>query len=523
MQEKLSEILFYIKGTLKYKWVIVLVAWLVSSAGWVFVITMPDIYESEAQVNVDSRTMLRPLLHGIAVESSTRGLIGIMGQLMFTRPNLEKVAKLAGLDFDSKNEAEKQALIEELKSNVKISGGNSDLFTIAYGAENARKAQDIVHSVLTVFSQQTQQRGIGDTGSAQQFIEEQIREYEARLRNAEKARENFNRINAGLLPTESGGQLSRLNAIREQLQAANMALSEANSRWRVLKRQMNEVAETDEDEWGLADAGQNQTAEDVDIAALKAKMNNLLLRYTENHPDILSIKTLIADLQKSKQERLASMPRVGGLSSGAIANPYVQALKTSLNQIESERASIQSRINVLNKRSEDIKKSMDARLRIETELQNLDRDYSVIKSNYMALIERREKASISDKMSASQGVLRFTVVEAPSQPLTPSAPNRMLLNSGVLLGGIAVGFAVAFLMYFINPTFMSTQQIRAVTGLPVLGSVAMHIKENEKSDKGRSILFWCVSTGLLCAYLFAMIFASHNEGIRAQIVKMISL
>ena len=503
MQDQLAEILFYIKGTLKYKWGIIITAWLICIAGWSFVSTMPDKYQSEAKVSVDSRTMLRPLLRGMAMQANTRGLVQVMQQLMFTRPNLEKIAQLGELDIDSKDETEKQEIIAELKAAVKITGGRNDIFTIAYETTNAQKSQDIVHAVLTVFSEQAQQRGAADTGSAQQFIEEQIREYEARLRNAEKARENFRRINSSLLPEQGGGQLSELAGIKSQIEATQMALGEANSRWKVLKRQMSEVIETDED-WGIADVVMGQsTPEDSKISELTTRINELLLKYTDNHPDVLSLNATIQDLQKSKRERLASMPRsTNVISAGVMTNPYIQTLKIALNNAEANRASLQSRLALLTSRMYDIKEGMDTRLSIETEMQNLDRDYSVVKSNYMKLIESREQAAMTEKADISQGVLRFKIVDAPSKPLTPSSPNRRIFNSLVLVGGAGIGFVLAFLLYFIRPTFMSTRQVRMVTGLPVLGSVAVQAQESEKSNRINLILFWSLVLGLLLAYLF---------------------
>lgn len=526
MQDQLSEILFYIKGTLKYKWLIIFVAWFVCTVGWIFITTIPNSYKSEAKVNVDSRTMLRPLMKGIAIDSRNHGLLRIMAQLMFTRPNLEKILRISGIDLDAKTEAEKQDLIQGLKDHVKIMGGRNDLFTIAYSADTPKKAQDTVHAVLTVFSQQTQQRGVGNTGDAQYFIEEQIREYEARLRNAEQARENFNRINAGLLPNQSGG-MAPLNAVMEQIEETHMALAEVNSRWRVLNTQMNDVLEADNDEWGVSDdEGSAQlTPEDAEIAALKANMNTLLLRYTEYHPDVVSIKAAIRDLKKAKAERLANAPASNGLfSSAAIENPYVQALKTSLNQVASERASLRARMALLQKKATKIRQNMDARLRIETEAKNLDRDYSIIKSNYMKLIERRETASLTNKMSNTQGSLNFTIVEAPSRPLKPDAPNRKLLNSGVLVTGLLAGLVAAFIRYFLQPTFMSTQQIRLVTGLPVLGSVAMHaLIDSEQESKIKHFAFWAVSGALLCVYLIILLNADKLQGLQEQLSKIISL
>lgn len=279
---------------------------------------------------------------------------------------------------------------------------------------------------MTVFSEQTQQRGISDTGSAQQFIEGQIQEYEVRLRNAEKARENFKRINAGLLPNQGGGQLGALSSIKEQIQETQMALSEINSRWKVLKSQMNEALELGnevEDEWGGSDVGMTpSTPEDAKIAVLEDRMSELLLQYTEKHPDVLSIKSKIQDLQKSKEQRLENMPEASIMSSGAINNPYIQSLKIALNNAEAQRASLRSRISLLSRRKADIQKGMDTRLSIETEMQNLDRDYSVIKSNYMKLIQRREMASMTEKADSSQGILRFKVVDAPSKALAPTGP-----------------------------------------------------------------------------------------------------
>lgn len=520
MQEQLSEILFYVKGTLKYKWAIIIVAWLVCISGWIYVSSMPDKYQSKAVVSVDSRTMLQPLLRGMAIQSNMRGMVRVMRQLMFTRPKLEKVAELAELGIASEDEAGKQQLISELKSNIKISGGKGDLFTISYEAGKPEKAQNIVHAVLTVFSEQTQLRGGDDTHSAQQFIEEQIREYEVRLQNAEKTRENFKRVNSGLLPKQGGGQLGALNATKSQLESANMALSEANSRWRVLKRQMDEVLETDEDFWGLENSIGKSSPEDAKIETLEARKNELLLKYTINHPDVLSIQASIDELQQTKQERLANEPQDQNfISSGAISNPYVQSLKISLNQIESERASIRSRIGVLNQRIIDIQKGMDARLRIETEMQNLDRDYSVIKSNYMKLISRREQASMTEKAGRSQGVLRFKIIEAPSVPLSPSAPNRGFLNSMVFVASILAGMAIAFLIYFIRPTFMSTRQVRSVTGLPILGSVSVQAKAGEKTSNVPGAILWLSASGLILAYILVMvnIFSKDLSGLLSSL------
>ncbi len=69
MLDQFSEIIYYFKGIIRNKWVITIVAGIICLGGWAFVYKMPDVYQSKARVHVDTRSMLRPLLRGLAVET----------------------------------------------------------------------------------------------------------------------------------------------------------------------------------------------------------------------------------------------------------------------------------------------------------------------------------------------------------------------------------------------------------------------------------------------------------------------
>ena len=500
MQEQLSEILYYIKGTLKYKWTSLIVASVICISGWIFVLAMPDKYASEARVHVETRTMLQPLLHGMAIQSDVRGLLRVMQMLMFTKGNLEQIIKLSDLSKTVKTEGEKLGLIEQLKRDIQIQGGAEDIFTIKYQAKDPIIAKNVVQSVLTVFSEQTQLNTSGNTSDAQRFIESQIQDYENRLRNAEKARENFKRANLGLLPGQGGDQIGQIQEMTTALEEANLSLKEAISRKETLQEQLDEALASEDDEWGNETGGQS-TQEDSQISALKQRRDELLIKFTNKHPEVVHIDKTITELEKIRNEKLAKIDNSGNVNSAVMENPYAQSIKVSLNEADANISSIRSRVEIFQKRLEKAQDEINTRLSIETEMQNLNRDYSAIKSNYENLLASREQARMTEKVGDQAEALKFKIADPPNTPLKPSSPNRGLLYSGVLIGGIVFGFCVSFLIHLLRPTIMSPLQLRQITGLPVLGSVSMKFN-SAKGEKNRKELatYAVMWSGLVLIY-----------------------
>ncbi|MCF6203179.1 MAG: hypothetical protein L3J59_05830 [Methylococcaceae bacterium] len=507
MQEQLTEILIQVKGTLKHKWVAISVAWLLCLLGWGIVMFLPNTYTSEAKVHIDSKTMLEPLLEGISVKQDSAMLVRVMKQLMFTTPNLDKIIELSNLDLLVKNDAERLELYDDMKKEIKITGGKKDgLFTITYDSNEPNMAKNVVTSVLTVFSEQTQLSTMEDVNSSQRFIEQQIREYEVRLRSAEKTREAFKRSNFGLLPKEGegNGQIGRLNNAYQQLDNAKLELSQAISKRDVLINQVQDVINSNAT-WVDANSALILSPEEEKIKKLRQKKMNLLLKYTESHPAVSAIDLRLEEVIKRKERKINKSGGKGStLNAGAMANPYVQKLKTSLAEAKAEVASIKARVIVFKKRIEKHKEQLDSRLTVETEMQNLNRDYETIRDNYQKLVQRREQARMAEQVDTETVSIKFKIVDPPTKPLSPSGPKRLLLLSGVLLASLAAGFGLAFLFYFMKPTFITTGQVRKELGLPVLGSISM--VSTNGNNKKETYMYMLLFISLVCVYIGLMIY-----------------
>jgi len=505
MQQELTEVYFYVKGTLKYKRIAIVLALLVCVAGWAFVFLMPDKFESKAKVHIDSSTVIRPLMRGMVIDPDISSLIRIIQQLMFTRPNLEKIIQLSELKPEAINGLISNDYLEEFKKDITISAARDrDIFDIGYASTNPEVAQSVVQAVLTVFSEQAQGKALADASDAQRFIEQQIRDYEIRLQEAEKAKEDFKRANIDYLSGEAD-QFQMLNQLKEQLNVALQNLQQAEARRNVIAEQLKTIQESDED-WGVTNLSESASVEDSRIAELKNKKTDLLIKYTDNHPDIVAIDRLIESLE---QEKLQSSKSENGefdlIGPQKMSNPYVQTLKISHDNASADVASSQALVDSIKNRIGRLQQGLNERLAIETEMKNLNRDYETINSQYSELLERRERAHITEQVDDQASRLKFKIADPPTKPTKPSAPNRKLFYSVVLAGGIVAGFGIAFLMYFIRPVFMSARQVRVVTGLPTLGSISL---TNEAESKARKIdwILWSTMTFITVGYAGIMIY-----------------
>src|SRR2546430_6624196 len=83
----LGEIL---RGMWQRRWVGLMVAWLVGLAGAAFIFLTPDRYEATARVYVDTQSVLKPLLAGLAVQPNVEQEAAILPRTPLRRPNQQK-------------------------------------------------------------------------------------------------------------------------------------------------------------------------------------------------------------------------------------------------------------------------------------------------------------------------------------------------------------------------------------------------------------------------------------------------
>lgn len=494
MQELISQLLSSLKGIWKYRWQALLIMWLVALLGWAKVATLPDDYQTTARVFVDTQSILKPLLAGMTSVPNVEQQVAIMSRTLLSRPNVERVMRMVDLDLNASTPREHERQLDELLSRIKIgSTGAFDIYTISYNNKNPRLVRDVVQSLLTIFVEGSLGGKRGESQKAVQFIDEQIKSYEEKLVAAENSVKEFKLKHNVLLPREGGDYGAQLLMAADALNSARLELAEAEQARNAISSQIS----GDEPILG-ADLDPSAIANpeiDARIAVLNKNLDALRMQYTEQYPDIVAAKRLVAQLEARKVEE--SKLRAASSDPGKNYSPMLQQLKVSLTDAEARVASIKARVREYEARSARLQSQANAVPEAESQLAQLNRDYLINKDNYEKLIGRREAAKLSGDLSTTTDMMTFKIIDPPTIPVTPVGPNRALLYSAVLAGAILIGNAAALLISQIRPTFLSPAELRQQTGLPVLGTVSMNWTEAGKRQRRRAQYVFGGALGVL--------------------------
>jgi polysaccharide chain length determinant protein (PEP-CTERM system associated) len=476
MEELLAQINAYLRGMWRYRWWGLTLAWLVAIGGIAFVYQMPDQYRSSARVFVDTQSVLRPLMRGLAVQPNVDQQVAVLSRTLITRPNVEKLITMADLDLTIRSPAEREALIARLQSGLRIGGGGgrdgANIFSLSFQDESPERAQRVVQALVSLFVESglvSQRQG---TDEARRFIEAQIVNYERQLVEAENRLKEFRLRNMELLGDGNRDFISQIGGLAQQLSQTELELKEAQNMRASLQRQI-----AGEEPVLLPSPGRTSGAiPDIDrrIEALQQNLDGMLLRYTDAHPDVVGTRRVIESLEEQKRQELEMLQAMAPEQFGALdANPVFQQMRISLSNAEARVASLSARAEELQVRIAALRERSELLPQLEAEQAQLNRDYAVHKRNYDELVARRESAAMTAQLDAQGGAGDFRVIDPPSLPSSPSAPNRLLLVPLAGMAALGAGIALTFLLAQLRPTIIDARTLRNVTGLPILGSVTM--------------------------------------------------
>jgi len=516
----------YARAAWRRRWLAVVTAWMVAITGWIIVLLLPDHYEASARVFVNAKTALQPVLQGIAIEEDYQSQLVLVREALLSRPQMQAVARKTNLDANVRTPAQLDALVTDLQRQIHVSvaspiAGNQSraqdsVYTISYQHPDRNKSIEVVRTLLDNFQEATLSGNRSGTNEAQTFLTRQIGELEKRLQESESRLGDFKKRNVGMIPGgERGDYFTRLGNEMRGLQDAETNLSVARSRQAELQRQL---ARARDSVLGTVASGTGGTAGAALEVSLQRQqkekqLSDLLLRYTDKHPEVIALRQSIADLKVQEAKEVAEMRRDSATDARPLTvNPVYQEIKSQLNSVQVEIAAFAGAAAQHRQEIANLRKFVDQAPEIEQEYTRLTRDYAVTKEQYQQLVARREQAMVSDD-AARSGSIRFENVDPPRAGYEPVWPRRQRLFAVTLVVALLAGFGVALLPHLIVPTFDDVGTLQRALGRPVLGVISDLGSDSRRVSQRQQIRHVVLASALLAAVTL-LLMAVGSSGAR---------
>ena len=494
-------------GIWQKRWLSLGVAWGVCILGWIGVAMVPNSYESHARIIVQLND---PLAAQVGIgEAERRSSIDRVRNTLTSTAHLEQVIKSTPIGDNITSKRDMEGAVAGLAKAIKITADQDNLFEISATSasmrfsdgQNARLAQTIVNKMIDIFRDENALTNRGQLKQTMDFLDQQLAQRGAELQAADQRRVAFE----AKYPESAIGGMSlvqRLEQSRAAMRSIDGDIAAGQSAMASLGAQMASIPQS-------ISGGINGGARTA-LSQLQSDLSQMRARgMTENHPDVIATRNQIAALKAQVQAEGAN----GGGANYGMPNPAYASLQSvraerlaNLQALQARRASIEGDLA-------KIAADQAANPQIATEAQSISRDYDVLKQQYDKLLADREALKLRSTVENGPNPVKFQIVDPPSTPRKPIAPNRPLLLLVVLLAGVGSGLGIAYAAGEMRSTFDTASRLENALGLPVLGAISQTLSEAAVDERQRKLKYFyaaSVALGGLFALLVAVEFIQRG-------------
>lgn len=436
----------HLNGLWRRRWTVVIAAWAAALMGWFAVWLLPDLYESRAQVFVQTETVLQPVLGDVVATPDYADRVDVMRLQLLARPNVEEIIYRAGLDrlIETSNEVEHRAamqgLVDGVAGNIMIESPRDMYFVISYAHGDPDIAKRVTDAVLNLLIEQDIGASLSESGAARRRLELQIEDFEKRLSANELRVAEFRSEHAVELAATEG--VDRRAAQKED-DLARTAEEISDTRGRILTLE-NLLSATPRG----ASGGELERLR-VELAALRSK-------YQDSHPDIRGVTARINELERN---------------NGALAtNPEFIRLQSELSVARNAVAVLEAREQTQRQELQALVIAASQAPAVIAELKQIERQYETTKDTYEELLHRRDRLQLTQNLGPAGRGVEYQIFERPERAIKPSEPARQFLIYLVVFAAIGAGVAFGVLINLIDRTYTQSEELEKAFGLPVLGA-----------------------------------------------------
>ncbi|MDA3808288.1 MAG: hypothetical protein PF440_10325 [Thiomicrorhabdus sp.] len=434
--QNFKEILRYLRALYRYRYLFALVSLVVMTVIGAYSFTLPKKYSADTTVFIE-KNLIDSLVKGIAISPDINDKIRVLRYAILSRDLITKTLEEVGSDVFTKSAAEQQNYISKMAERINLRVRGQELFTLSLTDTDPAFAQSFVNTLVGKYVEENISSKREETYGANRFLEEQIEIFKVKLETAEDKIIAFRQKNGVYFSVDEGAALANIRELASQIESIVLNQETLQARKKQIRGQLASLPETID--------MVSETAESNRLAEMENRLNTLLLRYTDNYPEVIRLKSEIDSLQKRLAEpaNKDNQPERTRLTS---LNPLHQELQGQIFEIDAELSSLGARkLNyqkTIAKRENELQDVPTAR----KELGILVQERDSVRNIYNDLLGRLSQSEVSKQMEIGNKTATFRIVDAAVLPKLPVSPDMLKMFLLAVAGGIGCGIGVVYLL-----------------------------------------------------------------------------
>ncbi len=510
------------------KWLIIIPWLLITGIAVIVAYLLPPIYQSSATILIESQQVPEDLMRTTVTGFAEERIKAITQQIL-SRQTLLSIIKEFNLYQAELGKKPIEQILDQMRSDISVemvsvevpnkrSGRPSTVnvaFTVSYEGKDPEKVMKVANRLTSLFLEHNLKMREEIAQSTAQFLERQAKKFKEDVARLEERLAAFKQQHITELPElmkvnfETERQLRHeIEAIDDQMKAVrerkiylegqlatispNVPLTDRQTglptdpvqRLKALKIQamsleaslsskhpdvvkLNKEIEMLE---GQVKASKDRKVLQEMLELKRSELKQLLSKVTKKHPDVIRLEEEI----KSLEEKLAKLPKDERmeLAEDEPTNPAYINLKTQIKSAELELEGLRKKRQEFEKKWQEYVKRLEKMPEVERQYNDLMRDYEIATGKYREIMAKLTEAKQGELLEKTQAGERFTVIDSPQIPERPVKPNRPVIALIGFILGLGVGVGMAAIVESMDTTIRVPKDIKKVTGVPVLATIA---------------------------------------------------
>ncbi len=456
-------------------WIIAIPAIIFPIVGYGITFFVPPEYLSQTLVLVEQQKVPESYVKAVVTEDLS-GRLASMKEQITSRSRLQPIIERfnlfanSGLSMDDRiDRTRKNIGIAPIQSEIARTNGLPGFF-ISFKASDPRTAQLVCGEIQSLFVSENLSDRAASAAGTTDFLKGQLADAKAKLDEQDEKLRKFQQTYVGKLPGAEASNINMLTTLNTQLDATTQALARLEQN----KSYVESMAALQQQQASQGEhGGATPQGRQGELQQLQAQEADLTSRYTDDYPDVVSVRRKIRELR----EQIANAPApVAATATAPTPKPVdsigalqlrtqLRSMDQEISQKKHDQASIQTQLHLYQER-------VASSPEIEEEYKLITRDNQTAQQFYAELLNKIQTAKMATDLEKRQQGEQFRVMDEPNLPESPSSPKRPVYIAGGLVAGLFLGLLIVGTLEYLDTAVRNERDIWAFTKLPTLGVIA---------------------------------------------------